>query len=130
MSFIMILTTFISVTGLLFISIFKFIKSKNWQNFIVQIVIIAICFCGLYYLFYSWPQITARGNADNDVYFVIVLYLFMLLGMLAQYLYTRFEMPKTQRKEFDIGLFIAPIFASPIIFIPLLAALQNADINL
>jgi hypothetical protein len=54
----------------------------------------------------------------------------MLLGMAAQYGYNRFEQPKAERKAFDFGLFIAPIFASPIIFIPLLAALQNADLDL
>jgi hypothetical protein len=27
--------------------------------------------------------------------------------------------------KFDFGMFVAPVFASPIVFIPLLAALQN-----
>ena len=54
----------------------------------------------------------------------------MLLGMSAQYAFNRFERPKNKRPEFDWGLFIAPIFASPIIFLPLLAALQTAQIDL
>ena len=54
----------------------------------------------------------------------------MLLGMLAQYGYNYFVTPKSDRKAFDLGVFIAPVFASPVVFIPLLAALQNADIDL
>lgn len=74
---------------------------------------------------------TSKGvGENNEIYFVIILYIFMLLGMLANYFYNRFSKPKTNRESFDIGLFIAPIFASPIIFIPLLASLQTADIEL
>jgi hypothetical protein len=54
----------------------------------------------------------------------------MLLGMLSQYIYTRLEQPKDLRKKFDLGLFLAPIFTSPIIFIPLLSAMQNAEVDL
>ena len=61
---------------------------------------------------------------------MIILYLCMLLGMAAQYAHNRFFLPKAQRPEFDFGLFLAPIFASPIIFIPLLAAMQNAEVDL
>ena len=126
---LMIVITTISIAGLLAISIYKFIKSKNWKNLIFQILIIVICFGFLYFFFYAQEEVTTRGGGNNDVYLVIVLYIFMLLGMLAQYLYTRFEQPKSKRKKFDFGLFMAPVFASPIIFIPLLAALQNANIN-
>jgi hypothetical protein len=54
----------------------------------------------------------------------------MLLGMLSQFLYRRFERPQRLRPTWDWGMFIAPVFASPIVFIPLLAAFQNANIDL
>jgi cytochrome bd-type quinol oxidase subunit 2 len=54
----------------------------------------------------------------------------MLLGMFAQYLYRHFERPKRYRNKWDWGCFIAPIFASPIIFTPLAAAFQSVDIDL
>ena len=89
-----------------------------------------MAFLFLYLLFYQPEVPVARGGNGNDIYFVIVLYFFMILGMLAHNLFTRFSRPKQQRREFDLGMFFAPVFASPIIFIPLLSALQNANIDL
>ena len=54
----------------------------------------------------------------------------MLLGMLAHWLYVWLETPQRKRPAFDLGLFLGPVLASPIIFIPLLASLQNTDLNL
>jgi hypothetical protein len=51
-------------------------------------------------------------------------------GMFAQYLYRYLERPVRYRQKWDWGCFIAPIFASPIVFIPLAAAFQNVDIDL
>ena len=50
--------------------------------------------------------------------------------MTCHYLYTLLSMPKNQRRSFDFASFIAPVFASPIVFIPLLASFQNADVDL
>jgi hypothetical protein len=50
--------------------------------------------------------------------------------MLSQYLYARFTTPAGQRPPFDWGSFIAPIFVSPIIFVPLCSTLgvgEHAD---
>lgn len=122
--------TYISLAGLFVLLIITFIKHRSWKRFIAALVIIFVCIIFLNHFFFAREYITAKGKGDNDIYVVIVLYLFMLLGMLAQYLYNRFEQPLQQRPKFDFGTFIAPVFASPIVFIPLLAALQNADIDL
>jgi hypothetical protein len=81
-------------------------------------------------LFYESSDITLKGEEDNSLYFAIVLYLCMIIGMFSHYAYTRFTKPKDKRPSFDLGLFLAPFFTSPIIFIPLLASLQNANIDL
>jgi uncharacterized membrane protein len=130
MSKLLFIITNLSLLGLLAICVYYFIRSKNIRRFLLQLVILVLCFLALYFLFYTPETPIARGDTSNDIYFVIVLYFFMLLGMLAQYLYTRLEQPKKERKEFEWGLFLAPIFASPIVFIPLLSALQNANIDL
>ncbi|MGH7597803.1 MAG: hypothetical protein ACREOI_15745 [bacterium] len=130
MTGLMTLLTGLSLAALAALSIYRLIKEGNWRLFIIQMLALALCFSFLRALF-SFPNVappTPRGG--QEVYLVIILYICMLLGMAAHYAYTRFEEPKRKRSKFDFGLFVAPIFASPIIFIPLLAALQNADIDL
>jgi len=130
MSSLMITLTSISLIALLAIAVYYFIQTKNVRRLVLQLIIIGLAFVFLYFLFYKPDVSAARGNGGNDIYFVIVLYFFMILGMVAQYAHARFSQPKRLRKKFDFGLFIAPVFASPIIFIPLLSALQNANIDL
>ncbi len=133
MSALMTSLTALSLLVLAMLAIIRFVKSKKIRSFILQISALVLTTVFLNALF-DFPAIapsaTGKGEPGQDVYLVIVLYICMLLGMAAQYAYTRFEQPKADRKEFDFGLFLAPIFASPIIFIPLLAALQNADLGL
>ena len=54
----------------------------------------------------------------------------MILGMFAQYGFKHFSQPFSNRQNFDWGVFISPILVSPLIFLPLLAALQNSINNL
>lgn len=74
--------------------------------------------------------ITARGTPDGELWFLIALYGCLLLGMLAQHVYIRFSRPRRRRHKLDVGLFLAPVFASPIVFIPLLAVVQAAGVDL
>jgi hypothetical protein len=133
MSALMTSLTAVSLVGLAALAILRFVKIKNLRSFILQIsalILTAVFLNALFDFPAIAPTATGKGEPGQDVYLVIVLYICMLLGMAAQYAYTRFEQPKAGRKTFDFGLFVAPIFASPIIFIPLLAALQNADMDL
>ncbi|MDZ7266183.1 MAG: hypothetical protein ONB48_02480 [candidate division KSB1 bacterium] len=125
----MTLLTALSLLGLAALSVFYFLKSRRLKPFLLQIVVLALCFAALHALF-DFPARAPAARGAEDVYFVIVLYLCMLLGMAANYAHNRFLLPKEQRPKFDPGLFFAPIFASPIVFIPLLAALQNVGVDL
>ena len=127
---VMTYLTLVSFCGLLILIIFNFTKNRRWQQSMLHFMLLAIAFLLIYIFFIAPKQATGRGDSSQDLYFVIVLYLFMLLGMLAQYIYARLEQPKAMRPKFDLGLFLAPIFTSPIIFIPLLSAMQNANIDL
>lgn len=129
MSGLMTLLIGLSLTVLVALAIFRLAQNKNWRIFLVQMLVLALCFWFLHALF-NFPVVAPKPRGPQDVYLVIILYVCMLLGMVAHYAYTRFEQPQRKRPKFDFGLFVAPIFASPIIFIPLLAALQNADIDL
>jgi len=129
MSGLMTFLIALSLLVLTALAVTRFIKNKNWPPFILQMA--ALIFCGvLFRRLFGFPGIAPAARGAQDVYLVIVLYICMLLGIAVHYAYSRFEQPKRKRPKFDFGLFIAPIFASPIIFIPLLAALQNADIDL
>jgi len=123
----------ISLAGLGLLAVYRFFTSaqKRILPLLIQLAAIAVGGGILYTLFWAPKPIIVR-SPGNEVYFVIVLYGCMLLGMLAHYLYAHFEQPKAERKQakFDFGRFIAPIFTSPIVFIPLLAALQNTVDNL
>lgn len=71
--------------------------------------------------------IAARGAGGGGT--AILLYLAMVAGMFAHGLFGRFSRPMAIRPPFDLGLLLAPVFASPIVFIPLLVALENADFS-
>lgn len=71
-----------------------------------------------------------KGSQANETGFVIVLYLSMLAGMACHYFYGLFLLPQRKRSKFDLGAFLAPVFASPIVFIPLLGAFQNTEVDL
>jgi peptidoglycan/LPS O-acetylase OafA/YrhL len=119
-----------SLIGLLAISVYRFAKFRAVRQFIIQVLVIGACFGFLYFHFYAHEQLIEMNPENDEPYFTVVLYLCMLLGMAAQYGYNRFTQPEQKRPKFDLGLFVAPIFASPIVFIPLLAALQNAEVDL
>ena len=121
-----------SIAGLAAISIFRFVKLKNVTAFAIQLAVLGLAAWLIYTLFYTPGAPVARGDDDGgDVYLIIWLFIFMVLGMLANYLYQYFSKPKAARDklEFDIGLFIAPVFVSPIIFIPLLVVFQEGNVS-
>lgn len=133
MSRLMTALTFLSLAVLALLSIYNYVKEKNGRRFTLHMLALVFIIVFLHQLFafpFSSLTPTGRGTPENEVYLVIALYFFMVLGMVAHYAYTRFEQPKQLRKKFDLGLFVAPIFASPIIFIPLLGALQNTELDL
>lgn len=89
-----------------------------------------ICGGAYYLIFQTDVRIHSKGAQPQELSFIIILYVCMLLGILCHYFYDLFGRAKGNRSPFDLGLFLAPIFASPLVFIPLLAAFQNAEIDL
>ncbi len=119
-----------SLAGLSIIAVWRVIAYKNAISFTVQAITLASGFF-LLFRFFIPDNVVAKGD-EQDIAFVIILYIFMLLGMLANYAYAHLSLPKKERKEkqFDWGLFLAPVLASPIVFIPLLAAFQETNPNI
>ena len=80
--------------------------------------------------FPSPPTDFAKGGADTDVGpVVLALFIFMLLGMGAEYLYHYLD-AKPEGTKFDWRSFVKPFLVSPLVFVPLAASLQNAKVDL
>jgi chromate transport protein ChrA len=60
-----------------------------------------------------------QTRSPDEVVAIIVCYASMVLGMMAEYGYAQAERGN-KKLEFDLMSFLMPIFASPIVFIPLL----------
>jgi hypothetical protein len=69
------------------------------------------------------PAPTATRGAE-EIASVVLCYVCMLLGMMAEYGYTKAERADTTVK-FELLPFLMPIFASPIVFIPLLSLMTE-----
>lgn len=122
-----------SICGLAAIAILTYVRTKSWRGPGTALVVLCAITWALHraFGFPKWPPSTVgRGEARSELPMIIALFLCMIAGMLAQWLQKWLETPKAARAEFDIGTFVAPIFGSPIVFIPLLASLQNANLDL
>ena len=73
----------------------------------------------------------AKGEVPrpNVLPLVVALYLFMVVGMAAEYLY-RFLDANPGDSKFDWRTFAKPFVVSPLVFVPLAASLQNAKVDL
>jgi len=78
--------------------------------------------------FPSFPNVISKGEANADVRpLVLALFLCMLVGMGAEYLYHYLD---SQDAKFNWKSFAKPFLISPLVFVPLAASLQNAKIDL
>lgn len=117
----------ICISFLLLIGTLQAKKTQSWRSFWIELVAIAIFSFFLNALFgFPFPSGTTAKGPNEDLIFSFVLYICMLAGMLSHYLYRHLARPQNRRLKWDWGLFLAPVFASPIVFIPLLAAFQGA----
>ena len=67
--------------------------------------------------------VEAKGTV-HETLAIAFCYAAMLLGMVAQYAYQQAE---TRDFRFDPGAFFMPIFASPIVFVPLLTVIGEVN---
>lgn len=123
----------VGFVGLTARSVFTLARQGRLRPFLLSIAILAGLALILHRLL-GFPAVQAisasKGLGSKDLPIIGMLFACMLLGMLAHWLHVWLETPKPKRPTFDFGLFIAPVLASPIIFVPLLASLQNADLDL
>ncbi len=124
MTTLMLILTVVSLAGLLLFAVFRYLRDRNLRFFLFLLCGIGLAAALLYAFFYQPVQVTPKGDGKETA-FVIVLYICMLLGMFSNFLYARFTKEKDKREKFDFGTFIAPVFASPVVFIPLLTGREK-----
>jgi hypothetical protein len=131
MPYWMTMVTGVSLAVLFLLALVRALLTRRFLRFFVEGPCI-IAFTLLLRILFGFPapRVTVAKSANSDLALGVALFLFMVFGMLAQYLFDHFSAPQRERNRFDWGLFLAPVFASPVVFIPLLAAFQNADIDL
>ncbi len=119
----------LSLIGLLVLALSSYAKNKNIRHLVLYVALLAACGGTYALLFQSEPRVQSKGPHSSEVRLVAILYAFMLAGIISNSCYS-FLMKAQHNRRFDLGKFLAPIFISPIVFIPLLAAFQSTDIDL
>jgi hypothetical protein len=125
----------VSLIGTLLLFIYSFWKDRNRTRLGLQLLLLGGLVIVLHGIF-EFPKTLlnpesvtiSKGPGDKVDWPIYVLaYVAMVAGMLCNYLYARFSTTSTQRARFDWGSFFAPIFVSPIIFVPLCGTLSGGD---
>jgi hypothetical protein len=120
----------ISFLGLIFISLRQFVLSNNKRHLFINLILIVLCIFIVYKNFFFIETPVAKGPDNSDIYLIILIcYIVMLLGMLCHFLFFHYVLSREKRGKFDWGRFLAPIFISPIIFIPIATTLQNSKVD-
>jgi len=101
---------------------------------IVSYFVVIVHFFGLPGTIPFFPKGTNSSQQQDPVRFwlaVGMLFVFIVLGMLAEGMYSWLDKTAAQRRRgFDVASMIKPLFVAPLLLIPTVAAFQNANIDL
>ena len=115
--------------ALIVISIYTFLRERNPTGLAVHLILIGSLAMLLNHLFGFPGHLVSRASDDQETHRLIVLFLAVLSGMIAQHAYCYLEQPRARRKNLRPAVLLAPLFLSPIVFIPVLVAFQNAGVD-
>ena len=120
----------ISLLGVILLALYSAVRSRNWARFSMQALALVFYAYLIHRLLGSSFDVTPKGPEDTKfLALAATLYACMLLGMLAEGLYSYLDRPRRHR-ILDWGSLLKPLLLSPMVFIPLLASLQNANVDL
>jgi hypothetical protein len=96
-------------------------------------IAVLVLYIALLHFAFGFPSLqdaVAKGKAETGTGpLVLALFVFMILGMGAEYLYHYLD-SNPKEVSFDWRAFIKPFLVSPMVFVPLAASLQNAQVDL
>lgn len=81
----------ISLVGLLILSVLSFRKNRNLTRLIMSLAVLVMCGGAYYLIFQTDVRIHSKGAQPQELSFIIILYVCMLLGILCHYFYDLFE---------------------------------------
>jgi len=114
-------------------TVWRHLRSAHWPSLLLSLAGLALYVLLLRFLF-GFPALAgeqSKGPQDNTFPAqALAMYLCMLAGMGAEYLYRYFDAHGAKERKFEIGTFLKPFLVSPLVFMPLAASLQNANLDL
>jgi hypothetical protein len=127
------LTVAVSAILLLLGIIWGQYRSPNWLKLILHLIALALYLLLLRFLF-GFPALDtgySKGASDGGfLALALAMYVCMLAGMAAEYVYHYFDAPRSKPRKFEIGTFVKPFLVSPLVFMPLAGSLQSANLDL
>jgi membrane protease YdiL (CAAX protease family) len=111
----------------------RFAKRRIPGALAIVALVLYLIFLHFAFGFPSLPTESAKGGnpgtGSSVGPLILSLFVFMLLGMGAEYLYHYLD-SKPEERKFDWRSFVKPFVVSPLVFVPLAASLQNAEVDL
>ena len=126
------ITIAISATLLLAGIIWRQYRSPDWLKLILHLIALAL-YLLLLRLLFGFPALDteySKGANDGFLALALAMYVCMLAGMAAEYVYHYFDAPRSKSRKFEIGTFVKPFLVSPLVFMPLAGSLQSANLDL
>jgi hypothetical protein len=119
----------LSSLGLLLVGVYQAVRDHRWREWLVWLLGLAALMALFLRSRIVLPPFSARPAArgDDGALLIVVLYLVMLVGMFSHYLYSFLRRPRARRRRFDLAAFVAPVFVSPIVFLPLASVLRSLE---
>lgn len=112
--------------------VWRHVRSPHWPTLILSLLGLFV-YAFLLHLLFGFPvphvEIAKTDTQNNFLPLVLAMFFCMVLGMAAESLYHYLDAPSDKRR-FDLGTFVKPFLVSPLVFMPLAASLQNANLDL
>jgi hypothetical protein len=128
--------TLLSLAGCLVLVISWYRKDRSSVRLVLRLLLLAAAIIALNRIL-GFPKIllspeeatiiSKGSDQGEDWLFLASAYVCMILGMLSQYMYSRFALEPQARGRIDWGSLLGPVFVSPIIFLPLCSTIANAQ---
>lgn len=107
------------------------IRARRWPM-LALVLVVAGTYVELLHALFGFPDLEhadSMGPEDAFLPLVLALYVCMVAGMVAEYLFHYLDAAAGLRGRFDVGGMVKTVLVSPLIFIPLVASLQSANVD-